>query len=163
MSSELRDNKHFVVFGSGSAGRRHARALRSLFPEARIQIVKRSSSLQPTQQIDSEGIEIVNEPHAALGLRPDLVVIASPATMHAGDLQSALQYCQKILLEKPLAHTLGTASGKYTCNNHWLHTSIIFINDDRCIYFCATSDRINGSHYEMALFEIAAKVSVGHK
>ena len=59
MSSELRDNKHFVVFGSGSAGRRHARALRRLFPEARIQIVKRSSSSQPTQQLDGEEIEIV--------------------------------------------------------------------------------------------------------
>ena len=110
MSSELRDIKHFVVFGSGSAGRRHARALRRLFPDARIQIVKRSSSLQPTQQLEGEGIEIVSEPNAALGLRPDLVVIASPATMHAGDLQSALPYCQKILLEKPLAHNLADAN-----------------------------------------------------
>jgi hypothetical protein len=110
MSSELRDNKHFVVFGSGSAGRRHARALRRLFPEARIQIVKRSSSLQPTQQLDGEGVEIVDQSSAALSLRPDLVVIASPATMHAADLQSALPYCQKILLEKPLAHNLADAN-----------------------------------------------------
>lgn len=106
MSSELRDIKHFVVFGSGSAGRRHARALRRLFPDARIQIVKRSSSLQPTQQLEGEGIEIVSEPNAALGLHPNLVVIASPATMHAGDLQSALPYCQRILLEKPSPTTL---------------------------------------------------------
>ena len=110
MSSELRDNKHFVVFGSGSAGRRHARALRRLFPEARIQIVKRSSSLQPTQQLDGEGVEIVDQPSASLSLRPDLVVIASPATMHAADLQSALPYCQRILLEKPLAHNLADAN-----------------------------------------------------
>ena len=110
MSSELRDIKHVVVFGSGSAGRRHARALRRLFPEARIQIVKRSSSSQPTQQLDGEEIEIVNELIAALSLGPDLVVIASPATMHARDLQSALPYCQKILLEKPLAHNLADAN-----------------------------------------------------
>ena len=110
MSSELLDNKHFVIFGSGSAGRRHARALRKLYPKARIQIVKRSSSLQPTQQLDGEDVEIVNEPTAALGLHPDLVVIASPATMHAGDLQSALPYCQRILLEKPLAHNLADAN-----------------------------------------------------
>ena len=110
MSPEPRDHKHFVIFGSGSAGRRHARALRRLYPEARIQIIKRSSSLQPTQQLDGEDIEIVNEPNAVLGLRPDLVVIASPATMHAGDLQSTLPYCQKILLEKPLAHNLADAN-----------------------------------------------------
>jgi predicted dehydrogenase len=110
MSLDLRKIEHVVVFGSGSAGRRHARALRRLFPEARIQIVKRSSSSQPTQQLDGQDIEIVDEPIAALGLRPDLVVLASPATMHAGDLQSALPYCQKILLEKPLAHNLADAN-----------------------------------------------------
>jgi predicted dehydrogenase len=109
MNSEAQSKQHFVVFGSGSAGRRHARALRSLFPNARIQMVKRSSSVQPMHMLDGENIEIVHDVDAALTMHPDMVVVASPATLHAGDVLATLPYCQKILIEKPLAQNLTDA------------------------------------------------------
>jgi hypothetical protein len=102
--------KSFLIFGSGSAGRRHALTLRELFPSSLIQIVKRSPSLQPTQQLIDADIHIISDPQSALLQRPQLVVVASPATFHRDDVLLALPHCQKVLIEKPLSHNLASAS-----------------------------------------------------
>lgn len=96
---------NFVVVGSGSAGRRHALALRALYPNARITIVKRSLSKQPLEVVRSANIHLVSTIDECLQPPPDLVVIASPATMHFADLLLLSQSCSTFLLEKPIAAT----------------------------------------------------------
>lgn len=93
----------FLVIGSGSAGRRHALCLRKLYPSARITMVKRSTSFQPLEQLSDSDIAIVPSLKAGISVRPEFVVIASPATMHLNDLDELSHACDKFLLEKPIA------------------------------------------------------------
>ena len=96
----------FVVVGSGSAGRRHALALRFLYPDAPITVVKRSSSLQPLDVLHTANISIVPSLEEACSAKPDFAAIASPATLHRADLEYLSRHCSRILLEKPIAAEL---------------------------------------------------------
>lgn len=93
----------FVVVGSGSAGRRHALALRHLFPTAPIVLVKRSSTFQPLDSLRNADITVVDSLDEATRTAPTFCVIASPATLHFTDLKVMSKNCLKFLLEKPIA------------------------------------------------------------
>jgi predicted dehydrogenase len=99
-------NDHrFVVVGSGSAGRRHALALRTLYPTAFISIVRRSGSRQPLEALERAGVTILSSLESGSETNPDLVVIASPSTRHLEDFAHFVK-CRsrpRVLLEKPLA------------------------------------------------------------
>ena len=96
-------DSHFVVVGSGSAGRRHALALRALFPNAPITVVKRTSSTQPLDVLHSSNISVVRSLDEACVVDPSFAVIASPATLHRADLEHLSRHCSRFLLEKPIA------------------------------------------------------------
>ena len=96
----------FVVIGSGSAGRRHALALRALFPDAPITVVKRSPSLQPLDVLHAANISIVPSLEEACSTKLDFAAIASPATLHRTDLEYLSRHCSQFLLEKPIAAEL---------------------------------------------------------
>lgn len=92
-----------VVVGSGSAGRRHAVALRSMLPDHRLVVVRRAVSIQPLDQLAALGAELVETVAEAAALAPILAVIAGPATTHAADAEALLQAGAAVLVEKPLA------------------------------------------------------------
>lgn len=96
-------DQRFVVVGSGSAGRRHALSLRSLFPSASIVVVKRSGSTQPLKQLEEQNISIVGSLIEASRTVPTFCAIASPATLHLSDLEVLSRTCTTFLLEKPIA------------------------------------------------------------
>lgn len=99
-----------IVIGSGSAGRRHALALRELFPNAKINVVKRSNSLQPTELLAQRNINIVNGFENIEGAPYDLVVIASPATLHYNDALQMIENSSFLLIEKPVTADLTSAT-----------------------------------------------------
>jgi len=102
--------KDVIVIGSGSAGRRHALALRELFPNAKINVVKRSNSLQPTEVLAQKNIDIVNGFENIEGAPYDLVVIASPATLHYNDVLRMIESSSFLLIEKPVTADLTSAT-----------------------------------------------------
>ena len=122
----------FLVVGSGSAGRRHARALRDLYPRSIISVVKRSPSEQPLESLHERDISVVHSLKDGISSSPTFVVIASPATMHLADLDQLSNYCATFLLEKPIAasasdgqriHDLVTAKGLRVTVGHHLRFS----------------------------------------
>ena len=96
-------DKHFVVVGSGSAGRRHALGLRNLFPQASITLVRRFGSTQPLDTLARANVSISSSIGEACSTSPVFVAIASAATLHLSDLQELSRFCNCFLLEKPLA------------------------------------------------------------
>ena len=95
--------ERFLVIGSGSAGRRHALALRRIFPSAAITVVKRSTSQQPLETLRKSDVQIVDSLENGVLNSPDFIVIASPATMHLDDIAYLSNHCSRFLLEKPTA------------------------------------------------------------
>ena len=98
-----------IIIGSGSAGRRHALALRELFPNARINVVKRSTSSQPTELLVQKNINIVNGFQNIESDSYDIVVIASPATLHFDDTLRMIEKSNSLLIEKPVTADLKSA------------------------------------------------------
>jgi len=103
--STVSDPHRFVVVGSGSAGRRHALALRAIHPDAPITIVRRSESTQPLQDLEGARIQLASSIQEACAHPPSFAVVASPATFHLADLEQLSQYCNHFMLEKPVAAT----------------------------------------------------------
>jgi predicted dehydrogenase len=98
-----------VVVGSGSAGRRHATALRTLLPTCRLVVVRRAGSEQPTADLEAAGAELVETVHAAAAQRPLLAIIAGPATTRVDDAVPLLDAGAALLVEKPLAASTAAA------------------------------------------------------
>ncbi len=98
-----------LVVGSGSAGRRHARELRNLLPNAKIAIVKRSSSEQPLELIKHYQIDLVPDIQTGLQNGPQIAIVASPSSMHLSDCTEISKFCKFIFLEKPISETLESA------------------------------------------------------
>lgn len=84
-------------------------ALRELFPNARINVVKRSSSPQPTELLAHKKISIVNGFENIESDSCDIVVIASPATLHFDDTLQMIEKSDFLLIEKPLTADLKSA------------------------------------------------------
>jgi predicted dehydrogenase len=98
-----------IIIGSGSAGRRHALALRELFPNASINVIKRSNSQQPTELLTQKNINIVDRFENIEGASYGVVVIASPATLHCDDALRMIENSNFLLIEKPVTADLKSA------------------------------------------------------
>ncbi len=105
-----RSIENIMIIGSGSAGRRHALALRELFPNAKINVIKRSNSLQPTELLSQKNINIINGFENIEGARYDVVVIASPASLHYDDVLQMVDNTSFLLIEKPITADLTSAT-----------------------------------------------------
>jgi predicted dehydrogenase len=93
--------KRILIVGLGSIGKRHARVARAVAPTATIAAWRRESAEAPG--ID----ETFTSEKDAVAFRPDIAVIATPATKH---IESALPLARAgahILMEKPIAAALG--------------------------------------------------------
>ena len=100
-----------VVVGSGSAGRRHVTALRAALPDAELVVVRRRASEQPMDALRAAGATVVEGLAEALARvpRPDLAVVAGPATHHAVVAEALGRAGSAVLVEKPLTADVVTA------------------------------------------------------
>lgn len=98
-----------VVIGSGSAGRRHALALLRARPDSVVAVVRRPDSDQPADQLQDTRIRLVHSVDEVPGeLR--VAVVASPATLHAASVEALAPRVATLLLEKPVAASIGDAT-----------------------------------------------------
>ncbi len=98
-----------VVVGSGSAGRRHVRALRDHNPEFTIIVVRRANSDQPIGDLAGPGVFFTPSIALALRHKPSLAIVASPASCHVEHALLLLVRVRKMLIEKPVATSLSEA------------------------------------------------------
>ncbi|WP_426574268.1 Gfo/Idh/MocA family protein [Aquihabitans sp. McL0605] len=95
----------WVVVGSGSAGYRHAAALRRRDRSATITVVRRPESHQPRARLDALDVRYVPTVDAALDAAPTVAVVAGPAPRHEAAVAALLGAGADVLVEKPLAAT----------------------------------------------------------
>ena len=107
----------FLLAGLGGIGQRHTRNLRALYGDRCELIayrVRRDSpvltdSLQieaPTGLEERYGIRSFDSLEAALGERPDAVLICNPSSMHLSVALAAAKAGCHLFIEKPLSHSL---------------------------------------------------------
>lgn len=91
-----------LIIGLGSIGRRHARILRALRPDAKIFALRSGKGLGP-----EEGVTDVRDLSDLPG-KIDLTIISSPTDLHREHVQKALLLSPApfLFLEKPLALTV---------------------------------------------------------
>lgn len=93
-----------AVLGLGSISSRHRRNLRNRFPDARIIAMSASGRLPEVLPSDSD--ILVDSIAKVISLKPDLVVVASPASMHALHALPFLEASIPTLVEKPLSASI---------------------------------------------------------
>jgi predicted dehydrogenase len=101
--------RRIVVVGLGSIGRRHARLLAR---RADLQVEWCESEPAAIAHAEAElgrGARVHPSFSAMLDSQPELVVIATPHGLHAGQAIAALQSGAHVLCEKPMADTLAAA------------------------------------------------------
>jgi predicted dehydrogenase len=89
-----------LVVGLGSIGRRHARVISALRPDARIVALRRSVDALPDDVRVTHQVTTIDE---ALLHRPRAAVIATPATMHLATGRAFADAGVHLLIEKPIA------------------------------------------------------------
>lgn len=88
------------VVGLGNITKRHRRNLKTLFPEKKI--VGVSASNRAKNEADNDIDEFLSL-EGLIKLRPDFVMVASPATMHKEHALPILNSGIPVIIEKPLA------------------------------------------------------------
>ncbi len=94
----------YAVIGLGSISKRHLSNLRNLHPDATIYAVS-SSGRNSNLPKDADAIISVDELAA---LKPDYVIVASPAPFHVDTAIKLIRSNVPVLIEKPLAHDYST-------------------------------------------------------
>lgn len=95
-----------LIVGLGSIGRRHLENLRSLEPMAQVTVLRHSETQEQSNEIPGDEVRVVHSIDEALKLRPDIAILANPASMHMASGLALAQAGVSLLVEKPLAHTL---------------------------------------------------------
>lgn len=93
-----------LMIGSGSIGRRHMASLRSLVPGVRFDVLREAGRGRDTAGL-GEAVELVGSLDEALARRPDLMVVASPSSMHLRPLLAAIHSGTPFYAEKPVVTT----------------------------------------------------------
>jgi predicted dehydrogenase len=94
-----------LVVGLGSIGRRHLSNLRRLMPEAHITVWRHARSAG-AEQASAEADRIVYGLDEALSPRPDMAILASPASCHVRTAAALASAGVHMLIEKPLSDSL---------------------------------------------------------
>ena len=103
-----------LIVGSGSAGTRHLRLARELFPNSQIKVLRHRA--QSTIPQFSDGCLLTIED--AIQFAPQIAVIANPSTFHVHVAQELAQAETHLLIEKPLSSSLeGVAHLIETCKD----------------------------------------------
>lgn len=78
-------------------------------PDAEILLVKRSDGSQPLKKIYEKGIEILSSLDQSRISNSDVLVIASPSSLHYNDVAETISLTRSVLIEKPLTANVATA------------------------------------------------------
>jgi predicted dehydrogenase len=97
-------NVKILIAGLGSIGRRHLRNLIAL-DERDIVLYRTHQSTLPDDELAAFPVE--TDLSAALGYKPDAVIVANPTAHHLDVALPAVQAGCHLLLEKPVAEKLG--------------------------------------------------------
>lgn len=88
-----------LIVGLGSIGRRHARIVRELIPQASIVALRHGPDKEPVAGVD----RCVGSVAEALEFRPQIAVIANPASHHVSVATLLAEAGVHLLVEKPIA------------------------------------------------------------
>jgi predicted dehydrogenase len=104
-----------LIVGSGSAGTRHLRLARELFPESQIKVLRHR--VQSTIPQFSDGY--FSTMAEAIQFAPQIAIIANPSTFHVQAAQELAQVGVHLFIEKPLSSSLsGVANLIKRCKEH---------------------------------------------
>ncbi|MCL1057799.1 Gfo/Idh/MocA family oxidoreductase [Shewanella gelidimarina] len=98
---------NIAVIGLGNIALRHRKNLKHLYPEATI-IAVSASGRTPNIPVECADF-FCNDIDTLLGLAPDLVVIASPASCHLAHAMIFIEANIAVVVEKPLSDSLDGA------------------------------------------------------
>lgn len=101
-----RRGMRILIVSLGSIGRRHLANFRRLEPTADIVVWRRPTAEALAAGIPAEANRVVFSLDDALATKPDVAVIASPASCHVGVALALAAAGVHILVEKPLSHTM---------------------------------------------------------
>lgn len=90
-----------VIVGFGSIGQRHARLAREALPSATIAVLRRTATDAPAGSPANRFLSTLDE---AVAFRPQVAVIAGPATHHVEPAIALAKADAHLLVEKPIAH-----------------------------------------------------------
>jgi predicted dehydrogenase len=95
-----------LIVGLGNIGRRHLANLRQIEPKAQLTIWRQHSGPQGGENFTVPADSIVFRQEDALDSKPDLALIAGPASRHIETGLALAQQGIHLFIEKPLSHTL---------------------------------------------------------
>jgi predicted dehydrogenase len=93
--------ERILIVGLGSIGKRHLRIARELKPNADIRILRHQECLD----IPESSNGCFSNIEEALAFKPQLAIIANPATFHMSIAQPLAEIGTHLLIEKPLSTT----------------------------------------------------------
>lgn len=107
--------ERILIVGLGSIGKRHLRIARELMPDADIRVLRHKKCSDIPE--NSNGCFFTIE--HAIAFKPQLAVIANPATFHMSVAQPLAEIGTHLLIEKPLSTTTdGITSLIETCHKN---------------------------------------------
>ena len=94
--------KSILIVGFGSIGKRHARLARNLFPHSKIIILRHKISKKiKYQYIDHCVTNLID----AIKFKPQIAIIANPATHHIKIAYPLAKLGIHLLIEKPISNS----------------------------------------------------------
>ena len=122
----------YAVVGMGSIAKRHLKNLKFLYPNARIYVVSSSG-----KNVDlPEGASAVVSLSELIALKPNYVVLASPAPYHIETAKLLLENQISVLIEKPLTAKFSDAaeflnfyeSKNYPPDGRWILLTVLAVS-----------------------------------
>jgi predicted dehydrogenase len=101
--------QNYLVVGSGSIARRHIANIKTLFSQANVGCVSASGRLLSLEEVGAD--TVYQSIEQALGAKPLLAIVASPAPFHVEQAAALLRAGVPVLIEKPLSDSLESFAG----------------------------------------------------
>jgi predicted dehydrogenase len=108
--------KSIAVIGLGNIAKRHRRNLRIRFPGA--QVICLSASGREVEGAVTDADLLVSSVGSLITLRPDMVIVASPASFHSLHTIPLLEAGIPVLIEKPVTSTGHEAKALLATSEH---------------------------------------------
>jgi UDP-N-acetylglucosamine 3-dehydrogenase len=105
---DMEVKKRFVVVGAGSIGKRHARLLNER-DDIETEIVEPNAEALQIALEEVGDVRTHSSFDEMLQTKPDMVLIATPHTLHCGQTVAALEAGADVLCEKPMSDSLDDA------------------------------------------------------
>jgi predicted dehydrogenase len=95
--------RRVLLIGSGSIGRRHLANLRDVAPGARVTLLRRPGSAPLDPDVAAAVDRLADDMADALSTRPELAIVAGPASTHLEHALALADAGVAMLIEKPLS------------------------------------------------------------